>query len=69
MREGVARRHTHATMIIMKEPSRKPSSGDTKMNATVFQMPEATSAPEPALAITEPTMPPINACEELLGIP
>ena len=39
------------------------------MKATVFQMPLAISAPAPALAITAPTMPPISACEELLGMP
>jgi hypothetical protein len=32
-------------------------------------MPLAISALEPALAITAPTMPPISACEELLGMP
>jgi hypothetical protein len=39
------------------------------MKATVFQIPAAMSEPAPALAITAPTMPPISACEELLGIP
>ena len=29
----------------------------------------AISEPAPALAITAPTMPPISACEELLGMP
>ena len=68
-REGVDRLNTQATTIIMKEPSRNPSSGETKMNATVFHMPEAISAPEPALAMTAPTMPPMSACDELLGMP
>ena len=53
----------------MSEPSRKPSAGDTKMKATVRMTPADTSAPAPALAITAPTMPPMSACEELLGMP
>ena len=39
------------------------------MKSTVFQMPEAISELEPALAITAPTMPPISACDELDGMP
>jgi hypothetical protein len=31
--------------------------------------PDAIRALAPALAITAPTMPPISACEELLGMP
>ena len=57
------------TATIISEPSTKPSSGDRKMNSTVFQMPPAISMPAPALAITAPTMPPISACDELLGMP
>ena len=69
MRLGRARRKIQATATIIKEPNRKPSSGDKKMKATVLRMPEATSAPAPVLAITAPTMPPISACDELLGMP
>ena len=58
-----------ATSTIIKEPSTKPSSGDTKMKATVLRMPPATRALAPDLAMTAPTMPPISACEELLGMP
>src|SRR3954468_3461444 len=57
------------TTTIISEPSTKPSSGDTKMKITVFQMPPAISAPAPLLAMTAPTMPPISACDELLGMP
>jgi hypothetical protein len=62
------RRKIQATSTIISEPSRKPSSGEMKMKATSSDA-AATSAPEPALAITAPTMPPISACEELLGMP
>ncbi|MNV86252.1 hypothetical protein D3C71_1802690 [compost metagenome] len=58
-----------ATATIMREPSRKPSKGETKMNATVLRMPVEISALAPALAITAPTMPPMSACDELLGMP
>jgi len=56
-----------STTII--EPRRKPSRGEMKMKATILKMPLATSAPAPVLAITAPTMPPMSACEELLGMP
>ncbi len=39
------------------------------MKVTVRTMPVATKASGPALASTAPTMPPIRACEELLGMP
>ena len=67
--DGVARLHTHATSTIIIEPSKNPSSGDTKMNATVFRMPPEISECAPDLAMTAPTMPPISACDELLGMP
>ena len=63
------RRQIQATSTIISEPKMKPSSGETKMKVTVRMMPVETSAPAPALAITAPTMPPISACEELLGMP
>ena len=63
------RRNSHDTSTNINEPSRKPSRGDTKMNSTVFQMPVPISEPAPAFASTAPTMPPIRACDELLGMP
>jgi hypothetical protein len=39
------------------------------MKSTVLRMPAASSAAMPALAMTAPTMPPISACELLLGMP
>src|SRR4051794_2299793 len=39
------------------------------MNTTVLRMPLAISWLAPALAMAEPTMPPISACEELDGMP
>ena len=39
------------------------------MNTTVFITPALINAPGPALASTAPTMPPISACDELLGMP
>src|SRR4051812_28689210 len=69
MRDGVARRNTLDTSTIINEPSTNPSNGETKMNSTVFHTPAPMSELAPALAITAPTMPPINACDELLGMP
>ena len=66
---GVVRRQIQATNTIISEPNTKPNKGETKIKATVRMMPVAISALVPALAITAPTIPPINACEELLGIP
>ncbi len=68
-RIGVLRRKIHATTTISSEPRMKPSVGETRMKATVFQTPAPISASSPALAVTEPTMPPISACEELDGMP
>ena len=68
-RSGELRRKIHDTATIISEPSRKPSSGETKMKATVLKMPPPISWPAPALAITAPTMPPISACDELDGMP
>jgi len=56
-------------MTINSEPSRKPISGETKMNSTVFQMPAPISELAPDFAIVAPTMPPISACDELDGMP
>ena len=53
----------------MIEPSKKPSSGDTKIKTMVLKIPDDINDPTPALAMAAPTMPPINACDELLGIP
>jgi hypothetical protein len=39
------------------------------MNSTVLPTPPSTSAPTPAFAMTAPTIPPINACDELDGMP
>ena len=39
------------------------------MKATVLLMPCQIRASVPPLAMTAPTMPPISACEELLGMP
>ena len=66
---GDACRKTLATSTISSAPSRKPSTGETKMKITVFQMPAGISEPVPALAMTAPTMPPISACDELDGMP
>jgi hypothetical protein len=68
-RSGDACLNTFATNTSDKEPSRKPSSGDKKMNSTVFHTPAEISAPAPAFAITAPTMPPMRACDELDGMP
>ena len=68
-RDGVDRRKIQETMTTISEPSTKPSIGETKMKSTVFRMPAEFSAPAPALATTAPTMPPISACDELLGMP
>jgi hypothetical protein len=51
------------------EPSRKPSKGEMKMNATVFRIPAGISAQVPALATPAPTSPPISACDDDEGMP
>ena len=66
---GDARRKTFETATMRSAPSRKPSSGETRMKTTVFQMPAPIREPVPAFAITAPTMPPISACDELDGMP
>jgi hypothetical protein len=66
---GQTRRNHQATSTILKDPKRNPSKEDTRIKATVFKIPADSSDPVPALAIAAPTIPPINACEELLGIP
>ena len=53
---------------ISSEPSRKPSSGETKMNSTVLQHAARRSARRRRpWRSTAPTMPPISACDELDG--
>src|SRR5262245_33168422 len=68
-RKGELRRQIHETDTIISEARKKPSSGETKMNATVLNTPPPISWLAPALAITAPTMPPISACDELDGMP
>ena len=68
-RLGVARLKVQATAINMTDPSTKPSNGATKMKTTVFITLANTKAEAPALDITAPTIPPMSACEELLGMP
>ena len=46
-----------------------PSSGATKMNATILKSPLAMSEPAPTFATAAPTSPPISACDELEGMP
>ena len=57
---------TSATSIIA---SRKPTSGDSTIAATVFDRPVQTAAETPALAMPPPTRPPISACELEEGMP
>ena len=58
-----------ATSTSSSEPNTKPSSGETKMKATVFSTPAAIRPEAPTLASVAPTMPPISACELLEGMP
>ncbi len=69
MRRGGVLRATHAVATISSAPSAKPSSGDTRMNAATFRMPEAIIASAPAFATVAPISPPISACDELDGMP
>jgi hypothetical protein len=68
-RNGDQRMQIQDTATISSEPSRKPSTGEMKMKATVLNTPESTSGPAPALASVAPRMPPISACELLEGMP
>ena len=63
------RTNSHEIASNRAAPSTKPISGEMKMNATVFRMPEGISAQMPALATPAPTMPPISACEDDEGMP
>ena len=47
----------------------KPTIGEMNIKVTVLMIPFETSAPIPALTSAEPIIPPINACEELVGNP
>jgi PiT family inorganic phosphate transporter len=71
MRSGGCPRQIHATATIISEPITKPSSGESTMNSTVFQMPAAIRwAPCPR-PITAPTMPPswvIWCCYIAIGL-
>ena len=68
-RAGVARRNSHDTAIIRPEPRIRPSKGAMKMKAMVLASPLPTIAQMPLFATAAPTRPPINACEELEGMP
>ena len=46
-----------------------PTTGEMKINATIFQTPDAITAPNPALATAAPTNPPTSVCDELEGNP
>src|SRR5205809_888610 len=54
---------------ISRNPSAKPSSGDSTMNSTVFSRLAALITAQPALARPAPTKPPISACDEEVGRP
>src|SRR3972149_9781840 len=68
-RLGVERTKIHPTASMRRAPISMPSSGETKMNATIFSMPGGMSAQVPALATAAPTSPPTSACEEDEGMP
>ncbi len=66
---GVDFTKIQATISMMIEPSTKPSSGATTMNATVLIRPPEISEPVPAFATAAPTRPPISACDDDEGMP
>src|SRR5690242_19827998 len=66
---GVERTEAQETIATSNIASRKPTSGDSTMAATVLDRPLQTAADRPALAIPAPTRPPISACELEEGIP
>src|ERR1700758_2573739 len=66
---GGVRKYSHDTVSMKNEPSTKPSSGEMKMNATVFMRPSKLSEAQPDFASAAPTRPPISACDELDGMP
>ena len=54
---------------MISAPSRRPSSGEMKMNDAVFRIPGHSSGALPAFATAGPIMPPMSACDELEGMP
>ena len=56
-------------IIMISAPSRKPSSGETKMNDAVLQDARRDQRRDAGLGDRRADMPPISACEELDGMP
>ena len=55
----------HETIATSTMASRKPTSGDSTMAATVFDKAAPDRGRHPAFAMPAPTSPPISACELL----
>src|SRR5438046_9644293 len=68
-RLGVERTKSQDTASINSDPSRNPRRGETRIKATVFQIPAGISAQVPAFATAAPTNLPISACDEDEGMP
>ena len=66
---GVERTEIHDTSATSTMASRKPTSGDSTIAASVFDKPLQTAAEMPAFAMPPPTSPPISACELDDGMP
>src|SRR5438105_13604186 len=60
-RVGVERMKIHEIASSSTEPIRNPSSGEMKMNATVFRIPAGISAQPPAFATAAAHLPPLGA--------
>ena len=56
-----------AVMIV--NPRRSPSTGESTMNTRIFRMPAPMSECQPAWATAAPVTPPTSAWEELVGKP
>ncbi len=51
------------------KPSARPINGDSTMNTPIVRSPDGISTPKPPWATAAPAMPPMSACDELVGRP
>src|SRR5262245_23291046 len=54
---------------MLRNPSTRPTSGETTMKSTVLITPSTTTARGPAVTTAAPTKPPISACDDDVGSP
>src|SRR5262249_35773520 len=67
--DGVERRASHETTIMLKEPRIKPSVGASTIPMHTSTHPRGCSAANPDFTTAAPPSPPTSACDELVGSP